>query len=62
MKNETEEEKKERAKQLMAVIELNQSGYAGMLPNGNIVDRRVFPEAIPIQANPLFNVTKPKKP
>lgn len=39
---------------------LNLSGYAGILSNGNIVDRREFPEAIPIQANTLFNVAKPK--
>lgn len=50
----------ERLKMLLEIQELNKSGYAGILPNGNIVDRRKFPEAIPIQENPLFNVAKPK--
>lgn len=40
---------------------ISRSGYAGMMPNGNIVDRRKHPEAIPIQANRLFNVPTPKK-
>jgi len=40
---------------------LNASGYAGCLRNGNIVDRREFPEAIPIQGNSMFGVVKPKK-
>ena len=40
---------------------LNKSGYAGILSNGNIVDRREFPNAIPIQENSLFNVVKPNK-
>ena len=37
------------------------SGYAGVLPNGNIVDRREFPDALPVQKNEMFNVPKPKK-
>lgn len=40
---------------------LNASGFAGVLPNGNIVDRRYFPEAIPVQENKLFGVAKPKE-
>ncbi len=40
---------------------INESGYAGCLPNGNIVDRRIYPEAIPIQANGMFGVVEPKK-
>lgn len=51
----------ERLKALLAINEINKSGYAGILPNGNIVDRRKFPKAIPVQENPLFNVSKPKK-
>lgn len=46
---------------LVEVYEINQSGYAGILPNGNIVDRRKFPNAIPVQENPLFGVTKQKE-
>lgn len=40
---------------------LNASGYAGCLPNGNIVDRRYYPEAIPVQKNEMLGVTTPKK-
>lgn len=40
---------------------LNASGWAGVLPNGNIVDRRYFPEATSVQENSLFGVNKPKK-
>lgn len=36
-------------------------GYAGILPNGNLVDRREFPKAIPLQENEMFNIPKPKK-
>ena len=28
---------------------LNASGFAGVLPNGKIVDRRYFPEASPVE-------------
>lgn len=50
----------ERVKILMAGIELTKSGYAGVMPNGNIVDRREFPEAVAIQENKLFGTPKPK--
>ncbi|WP_025124402.1 hypothetical protein [Myroides odoratimimus] len=40
---------------------LNASGFAGVLPNGGIVDRRYYPEAIPVQENKLFGVAKPKE-
>ncbi len=39
---------------------LNASGYAGCLRNGNIVDRREFQEAIPVQKNSMFGVVDPK--
>ncbi len=35
------------------------SGYAGTLPNGNIVDRRTHPNAIPAQENSLLGIPKP---
>lgn len=41
--------------------ELNASGYAGVLSTGELVDRREHPEAIPVQANSMFGVVKPKK-
>ena len=40
---------------------LNASGFAGCLPNGGIVDRRYYPEAIPAQKNSLFGVANPKE-
>lgn len=40
---------------------LNASGWAGMLPNGWIVDRRYYPEAIPIQENKMMGIAKPKE-
>lgn len=46
---------------LVKIDEINQSGYAGILPNGNIVDRREHPEAIPIRANALLGIPEPKK-
>jgi hypothetical protein len=58
--NKIEEEQK-RLKKLMEIIDLNKTGFAGILPNGNIVDRRVYPNAIPIQENSLLGVPKPKK-
>lgn len=53
----TKEQAIEQAKWLAT---LNQSGYAGILSTGRIVDRREFPEAIPIQENKLFGVVAPK--
>lgn len=47
--------------QLLKIVELTKSGYAGILSNGNIVDRREFPDATPILENPLFGTPKPKK-
>ena len=39
---------------------LNASGYAGCTREGWIVDRREFPDAVPVQANGMFGVVKPK--
>lgn len=50
----------ERLKELLKIKDVIKSGYAGVMPNGNIVDRRENPTAIPIQENPLFNTPKPK--
>lgn len=46
---------------LLEIFEINKSGYAGMLPNGNIVDRRKYSEAIPVQENKLLGIPKSKK-
>lgn len=57
--NETCEQLAERVKVLMAGIELSKSGYAGVLSTGQIVDRREFPNAIPMQENSMFGIPKP---
>jgi hypothetical protein len=36
------------------------SGYGGILPSGVVVDRREFPDAIPIPANKLLGTPEPK--
>ena len=45
----------------LKALQISKSGYGGIMPNGNIVDRREHPEAIPIQANKMLGVPKPKK-
>lgn len=46
---------------LVKTFDVIQSGYAGTMPNGNIVDRREFPDAIPVQENQLLNAPKPRE-
>lgn len=46
---------------LIEIHEINASGYAGCMPDGRIVDRRKYPQAIPIERNSLFGVVAPKK-
>jgi hypothetical protein len=46
---------------LIDIMEINDSGYAGILPTGCIVDRKLFPEALSISANSMFNLPEPKK-
>lgn len=58
--NDKKEETK-REESLLATMEIIKTGYAGVMPNGHIVDRRIHPEAVPIPENPLFNTPKPKK-
>lgn len=60
MKTDEENKNAEKLKRLMETKKVIESGYAGILSNGNIVDRREFPDAIPCQENPLFNTPKPK--
>lgn len=43
------------------ILDIIKSGYAGVLQNGNIVDRREHPEATPVQANTLLGVPGPKE-
>ena len=42
-------------------VEIIKSGYAGILPFGNIVDRREHSDATPIQQSSVFGNPKPKK-
>ena len=53
--------KEERIKALTATAELVKSGFAGVLGNGNIVDRRRYPHAIPMQENKMMGVPSPVK-
>lgn len=46
---------------LLEIYDINESGYAGCLSNGNIVDRRIFPEAYPVKENSLLGIPKSKK-
>lgn len=52
----------EREEDILNTISVIKSGYAGIMPNGNIVDRRIYPEANEIPANPMFCAPEPKDP
>ena len=43
---------------LIECFEITQSGYAGILSTGEIVDRRKHPEAIPMQENKFLGIPK----
>lgn len=60
MKN-SEEQRKLFLEQFEKYQKVKSEGYAGMLPNGNLVDRREFPNAIPLQYNQLLNIPHPKQ-
>lgn len=51
---------KELSDDYKKTTELIKSGYAGILENGNIVDRREHSLAMPIPENSLFGAPKPK--
>lgn len=40
--------------------QVKEEGYAGVLPGGEVVDRREWPNAIPMQKNSLLNIPEPK--
>lgn len=61
VRNELIEKNENHIKELYETVDLIKSGYAGILSNGNIVDRRKFPEAYVIHENPLFGTPKPKE-
>lgn len=51
----------ERIKKLMASLELTKTGYAGIDKNGNKVDRREHPEAVPLMKSTPLGIPEPKK-
>ncbi len=51
---------KEKLKYLMSLQIIKLEGWAGVLPNGNIVDRREHPTAIPMQKNTLLGIPEPR--
>ena len=61
MDKETKQKLKDAGREdLIGAYEISQSGYAGVLSTGKIVDRRERPEAIPMQKNKMFGVPKSK--
>lgn len=52
---------KNRIVNLMETVEIIKSGYGGVLPDGNIVDRRKYPNAIPLQKNEMLATPEPKE-
>lgn len=61
MTEETKQKLREAGREdLIETHDLIASGYAGINQQGTIVDRRQFPEAVPIQENAMFNAPKPK--
>lgn len=50
----------EKVERMRAHLRAKAAGYAGMLPGGELVDRREHPEAIPIPKNDLLGVPEPK--
>lgn len=50
-----------RKAEMLKVLEAVKAGHAGTLPNGNLVDRREHPEAVPLQKNALLGVPEPAK-
>jgi hypothetical protein len=51
----------ERKAEFFKINEIVKAGYGGTLQNGNIVDRREHPEAIPLQKNTLLDCPEPKE-
>lgn len=52
---------KRTVSELFDILEISKSGYLGILPNGNLVDRRKHPTAIPVAKNEMFNCPEPKQ-
>lgn len=52
--------KKDKPQFYGEILKIIESGFAGVTTKGKIVDRRKFPNAIPIPENKSMNVPKPK--
>jgi hypothetical protein len=50
----------ERTAKLLEIAEAIKAGYGGVLPSGQVVDRRYQPHAMPIPANPLMGTPEPR--
>lgn len=59
-KQDYEKLKNAKAYEALWIELLNASGFAGIMPNGEIVDRRYYDEAKPINENSLLGISKPK--
>jgi hypothetical protein len=49
-------------KDVVRKLSLIESGYAGIMPDGRIVDRREYPSAVPAQRNTALGTLEPKPP
>lgn len=47
-------------RELLAFMEVNKAGFAGILKGGTLVDRREHPAAIPVPANSMMGIPAPK--
>jgi len=62
LSEETIKKLKEAGRENMIEIHnANIEGYVGIMPNGNLVDRRKVPEAMPIVGNPMLNIAPAKQ-
>lgn len=50
--------KLEDVEKMQALID---SGHAGVMPDGKIVDRRIHPEAVPMQKTDLLGIPEAKR-
>lgn len=57
----TETDEMQHRDMLLQALKIVESGYGGILSNGQIVDRREHPEAIPMQKNTELRVPEPKE-
>jgi len=54
-------EKKDRLNMLLATRSVYRSGFGGILHDGRIVDRRNFPDAIPISKYTEFGIPESRE-